>query len=65
MDCVTLITVHSAKGLEWDNVMLSLRRFPIDDESKRLFYVGVTRAKERLLVTYTDKQELLAKLLEP
>jgi len=62
-DCVTLITVHSAKGLEWDTVLLSLRRFPVDEESRRLFYVGVTRAKERLLVTYTTKQQILADLL--
>ena len=62
-DCVTLITVHSAKGLEWDTVLLSLKKFPLDEESKRLFYVGVTRAKERLLLTYTDKQKLLADML--
>lgn len=63
-DCVTLITTHSAKGLEWDIVLLSLKRFPIDEESQRLFYVGVTRAKEKLLVTYTDKQMLLADLID-
>lgn len=62
-DCVTLITVHSAKGLEWDNVLLSLKRFPLDEESRRLFYVGVTRARERLLVTYGAKQTILAELL--
>lgn len=62
-DCVTLITVHSAKGLEWDTVLLSLKRFPIDEESRRLFYVGITRARERLLVTFTGKQQVLANLL--
>lgn len=62
-DCVTLITTHSAKGLEWDIVLLSLKRFPIDDESRRLFYVGVTRAKEKLLVTFTDKQMVLANMI--
>ncbi len=62
-DCVTLITVHSAKGLEWETVLLSLRRFPTDMESQRLFYVGITRAKERLLLTYTSKQQLLADML--
>jgi len=62
-DCVTLITTHSAKGLEWDIVLLSLKRFPIDEESRRLFYVGVTRAKEKLLLTYTDKQMVLAELI--
>lgn len=63
-DCVTLITVHSAKGLEWDTVLLSLKRFPVDEESRRLFYVGVTRARERLLVTFTGKQMILADLLK-
>lgn len=62
--CVTLITAHSSKGLEWDNVLLSLKTFPIDEETKRLFYVGVTRAKERLLVTYTPKQAILANIIK-
>lgn len=62
-ECVTLITVHSAKGLEWDNVLLSLKRFPVDEESFRLFYVGVTRAKERLLVSFTEKQQVLADMV--
>lgn len=62
-DCVTLITVHSAKGLEWDTVLLSLKSFSIDSEASRLFYVGLTRAKERLLLTYTKKQQFLADLL--
>lgn len=62
-DCVTLITVHSAKGLEWDIVLLSLKRFPIDEESRRLFYVGVTRAKEKLLLTYTTRQTVLADIV--
>lgn len=62
-DCVTLITVHSAKGLEWDTVLLSLKSFMLDSEASRLFYVGLTRAKERLLVTYTQKQQMLADLL--
>jgi len=62
-DCVTLITVHSAKGLEWDTVLLSLKSFTLDEEASRLFYVGLTRAKERLLVTYTKKQQMLADLL--
>jgi len=63
-DCVTLITAHSSKGLEWDNVLLSLKKFPVDSESQRLFYVGVTRAKERLLVTYTQKQAILADIIK-
>lgn len=64
-DCVSLITVHSAKGLEWDTVLLSLRGFRYSREEERLLYVGVTRAKKRLLVTYTDKQQAFMNLLYP
>lgn len=64
VDAVTLITVHSAKGLEWPVVLLSLRTFrPVNDEEHRLLYVAITRAKEKLLVTYTKKQSLLVSLL--
>ena len=58
-DAVTLITIHSAKGLEWDNILLSLKRFRETDEEKRLMYVAITRAKERLIVTYPQKQGLV------
>ena len=63
VDAVTLITIHSAKGLEWENVFLSLKRFRCDEEERRLFYVAVTRAKEKLLMTYTDKQLALIDLI--
>lgn len=63
-DSVTLITVHSAKGLEWDTVLLSTKKFRCYDEERRLLYVAVTRAKERLLVTYTDKQDQLISLIK-
>lgn len=56
---VTLITIHSAKGLEFDNVILSLKRFKSTDEEKRLLYVAVTRAKERLIVTYPQNSSLV------
>jgi len=64
VDAVTLITVHSAKGLEWPVVLLSLRKFrPGNEEEHRLLYVAVTRAKEKLLITYTEKQATLTALL--
>ncbi|NLJ59139.1 MAG: UvrD-helicase domain-containing protein [Tissierellia bacterium] len=62
-DSVTLMTVHSAKGLEFDTVFitgLEEGTFPIvhfdeDDnieEERRLFYVAITRAKRMLYITY-------------
>lgn len=61
-DRVSLFTLHSAKGLEFDVVyivgcedgILPLRRphEPCDvDEERRLFFVGMTRAKRRLVLT--------------
>ncbi|NLY42295.1 MAG: ATP-dependent helicase [Desulfovibrionales bacterium] len=59
---ITLSTVHSAKGLEWDAVLvidLVEERFPsrhaLNDagdfaEERRLFYVACTRARERLIL---------------
>lgn len=64
-DCVSLITVHSAKGLEWDTVLLSMKRFRYSSEAERLLYVAITRAKSRLLITYTDKQIPFKRLLYP
>ena len=61
-DCLILSTVHSAKGLEWHTVfILSLieGRFPSLysmhnmeelEEERRLFYVAVTRAREKLFL---------------
>jgi DNA helicase-2/ATP-dependent DNA helicase PcrA len=60
---VILSTVHQAKGLEWGVVfMIGLNdgKFPSakslknddEEEERRLFYVGVTRAKESLYLCY-------------
>ncbi len=60
---LTLSTIHSAKGLEWDSVFLLgmadgvlPSSFDLDDsgeieEESRLFYVAVTRARNRLFVS--------------
>ncbi|RME89705.1 MAG: ATP-dependent DNA helicase PcrA [Candidatus Hydrogenedentota bacterium] len=63
-DCVQLMTIHNAKGLEFDVVFicslneeilphyLSLRDGNLEEE-RRLFYVAVTRARERLYLCRT------------
>jgi ATP-dependent DNA helicase Rep len=66
-DAVRLMTLHAAKGLEFRHVAivgLEEGAFPhaasIDEgrleEERRLFYVGVTRAKETLTLSYTEKR---------
>jgi superfamily I DNA/RNA helicase len=63
-DHICLSTIHKSKGLEWDVVFMvgmedlkmPLRTDPKSlAEAKRLFYVGVTRAKKSLSVCYTGK----------
>jgi len=69
-DCVQLMTIHSAKGLEFKLVFLVGMEeglFPsqqsVDDvarleEERRLCYVGMTRAMLQLYVTYAESRRL-------
>lgn len=63
MPVVTLATLHAAKGLEWERVFLigaSDGQLPLTnsngdsaiEEERRLFYVGITRAKTDLHISY-------------
>jgi DNA helicase II / ATP-dependent DNA helicase PcrA len=58
MPVITLATLHAAKGLEWERVFLigaSEGILPLDeqiDEERRLFYVGMTRAKVDLHISH-------------
>jgi DNA helicase-2/ATP-dependent DNA helicase PcrA len=66
-DYVILSTIHSAKGLEWDSVFVihaADGNIPSDmattnqdeiEEERRLFYVALTRARDRLFVCYPQR----------
>jgi DNA helicase II / ATP-dependent DNA helicase PcrA len=68
-DGVNLLTYHRAKGLEWDAVFLPMLEdgnLPIrqawDDEAalaeeRRLLYVGITRARRQLHLSWADRRE--------
>ncbi len=67
-NAVTLMTLHSAKGLEFPVVcitglemgLMPLQRSSADleelEEERRLFYVGMTRAMESLYLTYANRR---------
>lgn len=71
---VTLMTVHSAKGLEFHTVFvvgLEENLFPNQmammspsqvEEERRLFYVAVTRAKRRCFLSYADSRYRYGKI---
>ena len=69
-DCVNLMTLHAAKGLEFPLVFLtgleeglfphimSLQEEKRLEEERRLCYVGMTRAMEKLVLTYARSRRL-------
>jgi len=68
INAVTLMTLHAAKGLEFPYVFMvgmeegifphsrSLMEKDELEEERRLCYVGITRAKERLFLTYSKRR---------
>ncbi len=76
IDVVKLMTIHSAKGLEFPcvfSVGLEETLFPSQmslydraglEEERRLFYVAITRAKERLWVTYANSRYRFGSLVQ-
>jgi DNA helicase-2/ATP-dependent DNA helicase PcrA len=73
---VTLMTLHSAKGLEFPVVFLvgleegvfphkrTLDNPPEIEEERRLMYVGITRARQRLLITYADRRMVFGQYMD-
>ncbi len=69
-DAVVLMTIHSAKGLEFEHVFLpgmedglfpgmrSIMEPAELDEERRLAYVAITRARKKLTITYTNERLL-------
>jgi DNA helicase-2/ATP-dependent DNA helicase PcrA len=72
-DCVQLMSLHSAKGLEFDLVfmvgleeglfpsMQSLEEAGRLEEERRLCYVGITRARRQLYMTHAESRRLYGK----
>jgi DNA helicase-2/ATP-dependent DNA helicase PcrA len=69
---VTLMTLHNAKGLEYDTVFIvgcEDGAFPHmraleeggEEEERRLCYVGVTRARKRLYMTWARERQLFGR----
>ena len=72
-DCVQMMTLHSAKGLEFPLVfiagmeeklfphMMSMDEPDKLEEERRLAYVGITRAMKKLYLLYAEKRRLWGK----
>jgi DNA helicase-2/ATP-dependent DNA helicase PcrA len=66
-DAVSICTLHSSKGLEYENVLIldvnegmmpynkSVLAEEIEEE-RRMFYVGMTRAKQSLILCFTNER---------
>ena len=59
-----IMTYHSAKGLQFDMVILPMYNGANDDESRKALYVAMTRTMHTLYVLYST-QELLPPLNVP
>lgn len=65
-NAVTLITLHNTKGLEYNKVIITgleegvfprVEKTGVElEEERRLFYVGITRARDELYITSTSKR---------
>ena len=72
---VTLMTLHGSKGLEYDYVflvgmeeeLLPHKKTIVDNsdinEERRLCYVGITRARKKLFMTYAKERKIYGKMI--
>lgn len=72
---VTLMTLHASKGLEFDHVFLAgmeeellpHKKTILDNsdinEERRLCYVGITRARRKLIMTYAKERKIYGKMI--
>ncbi len=75
-DQVQLMTLHAAKGLEFDYVIIpgieegllpsmrSLEKSESLEEERRLFYVGITRARERLVLLTAQYRSMYGQMID-
>lgn len=58
---VRILTIHKSKGLEFDSVVIMAIEneifFGDEEENRCAFFVGVSRAKRRLILTHTNKRD--------
>ncbi len=76
-DSVTLMTIHSSKGLEFPYVFIvgmeegifpgEMSRYSQEDleEERRLCYVGITRAKKELYISHCDERMIFGQTRRP
>jgi DNA helicase-2/ATP-dependent DNA helicase PcrA len=74
-DAITLMTLHNAKGLEFPLVFITgledglfplakaYEDPPLLEEERRLFYVGITRAERKLVLTYAEERRRNGELM--
>jgi DNA helicase-2/ATP-dependent DNA helicase PcrA len=72
-DRVALMSLHAAKGLEWPVVFVTGCEHQLipcklfgsrnDEEEKRLLYVGMTRARSRIILSHVNRRNLNGRVL--